>query len=93
MARLLLVAEVLLTPDAIVSGWGRPDRDDCFVYVGRPSRDYRRISIETTPPPNQLFLVFVLPDGTIDDWNWRIADAADPSKPEGMKGHVIWPTT
>jgi hypothetical protein len=93
LARLALVGEVVGEPLFILDGWGRPEKDDCFVYVGKPAVDYRRVSIQTPAPPGQLFLVFVLPDGTIDDWNWRPTDLNDPSRPEGMRGKTIWPTT
>jgi len=40
-----------------------------------------------------IFLVFVLPDGTIDDWNWRKVDANHPDLPEGVNGRLVWQQT
>jgi hypothetical protein len=38
-----------------------------------------------------LFLVFVLPDGTIDHWTWREQSKEDPGLPEGFaEGTVSW---
>ena len=92
LARARLAEEVLRTPEAIIKGWGR-DQAESWIYVGAPAHDYRSDSIETPPPQGKLFLVFVLPDGTIDDWAWRDARADEPGMPEGMKGSVIWPVS
>lgn len=91
LARIRCVDEVLNAPELVIEGWDRPDRDDCYVYVGRPSRDYRSLSIDVPAPRGQVFLVFVLPDGTIDSWGWRPVDALDPARPEDMKGKQAWP--
>ena len=92
-ARILLVGEVLRETRTIFEGWSRPNKDDCFVYAGNPERDYRGPTIETPSSPGMIFLVFVLPDGTIDEWNWRKVTVGDPSRPEGIKGRKIWPQT
>lgn len=91
--RIMLVEEVLADPSAIFEGWSRPDTDDCFVYVGRPDRDFRGRGIETPPPVGMLFLVFIFSDGTIDDWNWRKARGDDSDLPEGVNGRKLWPRT
>jgi hypothetical protein len=89
--RLTLVEATLADTRLIVRGWCRPGKDDCFIYVGRPSRDFRSASIEVPPPPRMVFLVFVLADGTIDDWAWRPQSGEDADLPEGIKGEdVIW---
>lgn len=67
--RILLIEEVLREPWAIFQGWSRPNTETCFVYARNPGRDYRGPTIETPAPLGMTFLVFVLPDGTIDDWN------------------------
>jgi hypothetical protein len=90
LARARLVEEVLTTPEAIIQGWGR-DKDDCWIYVGSPPHDFRSDSVETPSLRGMLLLVFVLPDGTIDDWGWREARSDEPGLPEGMKGKVVWP--
>lgn len=91
LARYLLVEPVAQDPTMIIRGWHRQDTNDsCFVYVGRPSRDYRGRNIEVPAPKGMLFLVFVLPDGTIDLWGWRPVDGNDPDMPSGMTGDVIW---
>lgn len=90
LAKARLAEEVLAQPESIIKGWGR-DKADSWIYVGSPPHDFRSDSIETPPPKGMLFLVFVLPDGTIDDWAWRHATADEPGLPEGMKGTVIWP--
>jgi hypothetical protein len=92
-ARILLVSEVLSDTREIFQGWSRPGTDDCFVYAGNPGHDYRGPTIEVPPPPNMIFLVFVLRDGTIDDWNWRLLEADDPTLPQGVTGRRIWPQT
>lgn len=92
-ARILLVSDVLADTREIFQGWSRPDTDDCFVFAGNPGKDYRSPTIEIPPPPNMIFLVFVLGDGTIDDWNWRPLGTEDPSRPEGIEGRRIWPQT
>jgi hypothetical protein len=92
-ARILLIDEVLRETRAIFHGWSRPGTEDCFVYAGNPGRDQHGPTIETPPPPGMVFLVFVLPDGTIDDWNWRKAAEGDPDVPEGITGSKIWPQT
>lgn len=90
LARIMLVNDVLTEGTLrIYGGWSRPDKDDCFVYVGRPTREFKSLSIETPPPPGMVFLVFVLPDGTVDDWNWRpCQDNSD--EPQGVEGELIW---
>ncbi len=92
-ARILLVRDVLGDTREIFQGWSRPDTDDCFVYAGNPVHDYYKPNIEVPPPPNMIFLVFVLRDGTIDDWNWRPIDPEDPTIPKGITGRKIWPLT
>ena len=92
-ARILLVRDVLSDTREIFQGWSRPDTDDCLVYVGSPGHDYRGPTIEVPPPKGMVFLVFVLPDGTIDDWNWRPVTTEDATMPEGIDGRKIWPQT
>lgn len=91
-ARLELVRDVLQAPVEIRLGWARFGTEDCYVYVGKPEKDIRRgppdARIETPPPPGEVFLVFVLADGSIDEWTWRALAADHPS---GVEGHVIWP--
>lgn len=93
LARLLLVEKTLDQPVAIIEGWSRPDKDDCYVFIGSPSLDYRSLTIETDAPPNSLFLVFILPDGTIDHWNWRHKAPGSAVLPEDMKGQMVWEKT
>jgi hypothetical protein len=90
LVRLALVEEVVSGPIRIVRGWERPDTEQCLVYVGKPDRDFHGPRIEKPPPPNMLFVVFVLPDGTIDYWNWRPTAADDPFMPEGIGGVTLW---
>jgi hypothetical protein len=91
LARYLLVQGAMTKPTMIVKGWSRLDRDGCFVYVAKPSIDYRGNDIEVPPPPGMHFLVFVLPDGKIDDWAWRPASKETEGMPDGVTGEVIWP--
>ncbi|MEX0679192.1 MAG: hypothetical protein WD063_19105 [Pirellulales bacterium] len=90
LAKARLAEEVLEHPESIIKGWGR-DKADSWIYVGAPPHDYRSDSIETPPPKGKRSLVFVLPDGTIDDWVWRDARTDEPGLPDGMKGNVVWP--
>ena len=100
VARIEQVGEVLEDPLAIFKGWARPDCEDCTVYVGRPSSDRfsaisdKKGSIETSAPTGMVFLVFVLPDGTIDFWGWRKERKADSGPPLGLDGErlgtIIW---
>jgi hypothetical protein len=93
VARIQLVQYVLEEDTQLIfRGWSRPDKEDCYVYAGRPDRDYRALNIETPPPPEMMFLVFVLPDGIIDDWNWR-PSRVQKGMPDGVNGELIWPPT
>ena len=92
-ARILLVRDVLDDTRAVFEGWSRPGTDDCFIYAGNPGHDFHGPTIELPQPPNMIFLVFVLRDGTIDDWNWRPLKADDLSMPDGVEGRRIWPQT
>jgi hypothetical protein len=93
IARLLLVKEVLCGKAThIYEGWCRPNKDDCYVYVGSPARDYKSLTIDTPSPTNMVFLVFVLPDGEIAEWTWRPVSAEDGS-PKGITGDLIWKTS
>lgn len=49
-----------------------------------------RSYIEIPAPPSMFFLVFVLPDGTIDFWNWRPVSQVDSEAPEGVEGELLW---
>ncbi len=90
LARIILVHEVISEGVAqIYSGWSRPDKSDCHVYVGFPPRDYKSLTIDTPAPKNMAFLVFVLPDGTIDEWTWRPIDRQS-GELQGVKGELIW---
>ena len=90
IARLMLVKETLDDPIRIHKGWCRQDKEDSYVYVGKPTHDYRSLTIETPAPPGQLFLVFILPGGTIDEWTWRPVAEKTPETPQGVEGEVIW---
>lgn len=94
LARIELIEEVLSRDGVkrIYGGWSRPDKDDCFVYVGRPDRDHRSLTTHVPPPPNMVFLVFVLGGGTIDEWNWRPAQSGT-LEPDGVHGELLWPET
>lgn len=83
VARIALIEGVVENPMRISTGWDRPNSDDFYVYVGKPTCDYRSGTIETPPRPNSSFLVFVYPDGMIDSWHWR----DDNNLPEGP---VLW---
>lgn len=93
LARLVLVREVLEEDTReIYEGRKRQGMDDCFVYSGRPSRDFRSVTlgstIETPAPTDMEFLVFVLPSGSIDHWRWQ---PTDEGRPKETKGKLIWP--
>lgn len=94
LARLLLVREVLQGGTVhLFEGWFRDGKDEgCFVYVGNPGRDYKSLTIETTAPKNMLFLIFVLPGGTIDDWTWRPRsdEPGEEHLPADIKGRLLW---
>lgn len=91
-ARLVLVKEVLDHTLSIYRGWCRPDKDDCFVYVGQPKDDWHKMRPEiiVPAPPGMVFLVFVLSDGTVDDWCWRKHADNDVGSPDGVTGELIW---
>jgi hypothetical protein len=91
LGRAVLVKAVVSDPICIIKGWDRPGHESCFVYVGKPNKDYRSATIEVPPPKGQLFVAFVLPDGTVDDWAWRPVSEFDTSRPEGILGDVLWP--
>src|ERR1700735_115570 len=59
LARIELIEDVLGREGIrkIYSGWSRPDKDDCFVFVGRPDHDHRSLTIHVPPPPKMAFLV------------------------------------
>ena len=90
-ARIAVIDEVLTRNGTIrlYRGWSRPGKDDCFVYVGQPEQDHRSLTIHTPAPKGMVFLVFVLTDGTIDDWGWRPAKPGQ-TEPEGVSGELIW---
>jgi hypothetical protein len=91
IARLLLVRDVLEGgTTSIYRGWSWPDKDECFVYEGRPSRDYKSLTIDTPAPKRMVFLVFVLPDGAIDDWTWRPVAEEGENRPDGIAGELVW---
>ncbi len=93
LARAVLAGEVVVDPLIIGKGWCRYDREDCLVYAGKPSRDLYGPLIEVPPPPNCFLLVFVLPDGTIDDWAWRPASEQNPDIPSDITGDILWQKT
>jgi hypothetical protein len=96
LARIVLVGELLAErTEQIWKGWSRPGKDECYAYCGVLSREFKSPEIQTPPPPGMTFVVFVLPDGSIDDWTWRrlVEDEGGLSRPEGVKGELIWPLT
>jgi len=91
IARLVLLQEVLEGGAVcIYKGWCRPEKEDCFVYEGRPTRDFKSLTIETPAPKAMAFLVFVLPDGEIDEWTWRPLNEDAGNRPDGISGELIW---
>jgi hypothetical protein len=94
IARILLVKEVLDRGTVkLYRGWSREGKDDCLVYEGYPERDYKSLTISTPAPPNMAFLVFILPDGTIDEWTWRPLVAIENETEQivgGINGELIW---
>jgi hypothetical protein len=90
LARILLVKETVENPIMLVKGWCRPNQEASYVYVGRPDHDYRSLTIETPPPRDQFFLVFVLLGGRVDFWTWRF-QTDDSDMPQGLEsGELIW---
>jgi len=65
--------------------------EECYVYAGSPNKDYIGDRIEVPPPPNCLFVIYILPTGDIDGWGWRTKSEEDPLLPENFQGQVIWP--
>ena len=91
LARLLLVNDVLSGGTThIYRGWSRRGKDECFVYAGHPGRDFKSLSIETPAPKGMVFLVFILGDGTIDEWTWRPLAEDEEDRPQGVTGELIW---
>jgi hypothetical protein len=91
IARLVLVQEVLEGGTVnLYKGWSRPEKEDSFVYEGRPTRDFKSLTIETPAPVGLVFLVFVLPDGEVDEWTWRPLTEDGGKQPDGIKGALIW---
>jgi hypothetical protein len=91
IARLLLVRDVLEGGAVnLYKGWSRPDKEDCFAYEGHPTRDFKSLTIETPAKAGMVFLVFVLPDGEIDEWTWRLLAEEGGNRPDGISGELIW---
>jgi len=87
--RMKLVEEVLADGTIyIYQGWSRPDKEDSFVYVGLPDRDYKSGQIILPPQPGRVFCVFVCHEGTIDHWAWRGSD--ESNQPKDISGDLIW---
>lgn len=90
LGRLLLVRDVLEDDSSeIYEGWCRPGKDGCYAYAGHPNRDFKSLTIQTPPPPNMSFVVFILTDGSIDLWTWRPIERG--GAPEEITGRLIWP--
>lgn len=92
-ARIILVDQVASSTIALYKGWNREGKhDDCYVYVGQPKYDYHKIAPEicVPAPPGKVFLLFVLADGTIDEWTWRQHADGDISTPLGVEGELLW---
>jgi hypothetical protein len=81
----------------VLKGWKREGYEDAVIYVGRPTRDFRSITIETPPPKDKVFMVFATHGNHfISDWRWEFSDENDPDAPEGMLSRcekVLWPTS
>ena len=96
-ARIMLIPEVVRHPIMVLKGWKREGYEDAVIYVGRPSKDYRSTTIETSPPKDKVFMVFATPRShSISDWRWEFSDENDPNAPEGMLSRcerVLWPTS
>lgn len=94
LGRIFLIGEILQGGTAGVRrGWSRPGKDDCFVYWGFPKSDYKSLNITTPAPKGMAFCVFVLDDGTIDEWTWRPVTEVEGVEgcPDGVNGELIWP--
>jgi hypothetical protein len=95
-ARMMLIPEVVQSPTMVLQGWRREGYEDALIYVGRPARDFRSPTIETPPPRNMVFLVFVTPETHfVSDWRWELADENDPNAPQQVRERcevVLWPT-
>ena len=91
IARIVLVDEVLGSGTVrIYKGWSRPGKEESFVYEGYPLHDHKSLSISTPAPPNMAFLVFIFPDGTIDEWAWRPLSQDGENQVDGIRGELIW---
>ena len=96
LGRVFLVGDVLQGGTAgLRKGWSRPGKDDCYAYNGFPKYDYKSLTIQTPAPKGMTFCVFVLSDGTIDEWAWRpvseIQQEHEGERPDGITGELIWP--
>lgn len=94
-SRIQLIPEVVQHPIMVLKGWEREGYEDALIYVGRPRIDFRNVGIETSPPKNMLFMVFVTPTNhIISDWRWELSDETDPNSPKNLKkrcGSTLWP--
>lgn len=91
LARIAVMDEVLQGGTLrLYKGWARLGKEECYVYEGRPERDFRSLTISVPAPPNMAFLVFVLPDGTIDAWGWRSIKQDGGNQVDGIAGDLIW---
>ena len=85
MGRLFVVGDVLQGGTLqLRKGWSRPGKEDCFVYLGLPTRDFKSLTIRTPAPKGMVFLVFVGSDGTISAGAYPLAlslagNSIDPS--------------
>ena len=79
---------VLRDPKTIFKGWNRDRTEECWVYVGWPPRKRRDADVDLPSDKTQLFMVYVFPDGSVQDWEWRKRSEEDLWKPEGVDGEI-----
>jgi hypothetical protein len=91
--RIQCVADVLRDPIHVVEGWNREGYESARCYIGRP-QDHPSEGITLPPKPGMCFLVFVLPNGKIEEWGWEKLDPADDGSCRRQFGEDwkrLWP--
>lgn len=92
-----LVPDICLNPIAIWRGL-RAGEEQSLCYAGQPSGDFAKQfgheELVETNKPDQVFLAYVTPDGTVTKWRWAPVDSDGTGFPTSHNSRFedrLWP--
>jgi len=94
-----LVRDAIERPTVVLEGLKRENYEHGLCYCSTPARRWVNATDTVTPPPREVFCVYVNPVGAgfyVLDWDWRKVGPGGTGIPYRWQrdfGRIVWPTS